>query len=366
MSLFRHKRLKKHYGLDLGNGTMKLVELIHDTRANRLQLGRFLVKATPAAAIVNGVIQDRARLTAALSEIRREFGASSLAISTALTGQSLVVRQIRVPRMPADEFRQVLQLQADRYFGMPAQRLAVDFRIIDELPDNQMSVFLVGSPRQPILELVELLRENRIQTLRVDIEPLAALRSLRLSDGVPQTAADETVLILDLGAGTSNLSIFHGDQLQLVRVIDLGGKDLTEAIARDQQVEWEEAEALKRQYGIVAGSPIHAAVDPVMQRWMNQVILSLEYYQIEHREAPIHQVALVGGGARLLGLQAALERNIGEMFTRLSLEPPEIRLGNPCAQLELTRDAELAQEQGPVLAVAIGLALGEVMADATS
>lgn len=363
MCFFRRKP-KSIIGLDVGNGAIKLVELRRDPKTKALALQRFLVRPTPPNTVENGLVKDAARLKSILRDLLKEFGARSLAVTTVLTGQNLIVRQAEVPRMSREEFQKVLQLQADNYFGMPADRLSADFQVVRELPNNRMLVFLVGSPKQPILDFAALLKDSGFMVNRVDIEPLAALRSLRMTDTLAPASTDQTTVVLDLGAGTSNLSIFQGDLLQMVRVITVAGNDLSREICTHHSVSFEQAEILKREHGVLPGSTIFESIRPTFERLLRQVSMSLEYYQIENRITPIRQVRVIGGNAKLAGLVEALAQSVAELFERLNMPAPEVALGNPCLHLEQCSNFTEAEQMGPILAVAIGLALGEVAADA--
>lgn len=364
MCFFR-KKTKSFYGLDVGNGAIKLVELVRDPKTKRVSLKRFLIRQTPLNTVENGVVKNPANLRACLRDLLKEFGARNLGVTTVLTGQNLIVRQAEVPRMSRQEFQKVLQLQADSYFGLPADRLSTDFQVVKDLPNGRMLVFLVGSPKQPILDFARLLKDSGFVVNRVDIEPLAALRSLRMTGALTETMAEETTVVLDLGAGTSNLSIFQGELLQMVRVITVAGNDLTRDIASRQQISFEQAETMKRQYGVVPDSPVYEAMRPTFERLLRQVSMSLEYYQIENRGNPIRQVRVIGGNSKLDGLLAAIISTIEDLYLRLNMPTPDVQLGNPCLHLPVEGQYMEAEQMGPVLAVSIGLALGEVAELAT-
>lgn len=366
MCFFKRKHAKKFYGLDVGNGVIKLIELRRDPYNHTISLQRYLVRPTPPDMVENGVIKDKAKLRVCIEALLKDFGMRSLSVATVLTGQNLIVRQVEVPKMPKEEFRKVLQLQADSYFGIPADELAADFYVVRDLPGNRMLVFLVGSLKQPIVDFADFLHSCGIQVDRVDIEPLAALRSLRISGALLPTLSDETTVVLDLGAGTSNLSIFQGDELQMVRVITVAGNDFTRDIVAAEKLGWEAAESLKLQYGVVPGTPIYNHILPTLQRLLHQVSISLEYYQVENRAALMRQLLVIGGNSQLIGLVEALAKNVQELFVRLEASPPKIAVGNPCAYLQVGAAADGAKELGPTLAIAIGLALGEVPVDATN
>ncbi|MGI6357385.1 MAG: type IV pilus assembly protein PilM [Bacillota bacterium] len=364
MAFFSTRR-RSIFGLDVGNGGIKLVELQQNRKNNTITLQRFLIQPTPADSIENGLVTDPARLRGALRQLLKDFGARSLAVNTVLTGQSLIVRHVEVPRMSREEFKKVLQLQADTHFGLPTDHLSIDFQIVRELPDNRMLVFLVGSPKQPILDFVDLLKESGFTAKRVDIEPMAALRSLRMTAALTPDCLDATCVVLDLGAGTSNLSIFREDLLQLVRVITVAGNDLTREIANGQGISLQQAEELKRQYGVLPDTPIYEQIRPTFQRLLRQVAMTLEYYQIENRDKPVNYLRVIGGNSKLTGLVDALAASVAELYQRLNMPVPDVALGQPRLSLHQRVNQADAEENGPILAVAIGLALGEVAADAT-
>lgn len=56
--------------------------------------------------------------------------------------------------------------------------------------------------------------------------------------------------LIDFGAGTTTVAVYSGNLLRHLVVIPLGGGNITADIAKSNQMELEEAEALKRKYGI--------------------------------------------------------------------------------------------------------------------
>ncbi len=56
--------------------------------------------------------------------------------------------------------------------------------------------------------------------------------------------------LVDFGAGTTTVAVYSGNLLRHLVVIPLGGGNITADIAKSQQVEYEEAEALKRKHGV--------------------------------------------------------------------------------------------------------------------
>lgn len=66
----------------------------------------------------------------------------------------------------------------------------------------------------------------------------------------------ENVMILDIGAGNTEIGVFHGSSFIYNNTINLGGDNITSDIAYCLNISKEEADKLKRQYGLALKSYI--------------------------------------------------------------------------------------------------------------
>ena len=66
----------------------------------------------------------------------------------------------------------------------------------------------------------------------------------------------ENVMILDIGAGNTEIGVFHGSSFIYNNTINLGGDNITSDIAYCLNISREEADKLKRQYGLALKSYI--------------------------------------------------------------------------------------------------------------
>ncbi|MBV9867731.1 MAG: type IV pilus assembly protein PilM [Abitibacteriaceae bacterium] len=99
---------------------------------------------------------------------------------------------------------------------------------------------------------------------------------------------------------------------------------------------------------------VHAIIRPLLEELAGEVRRSLEYYASRYPDTVVRHVTLIGGGAKL--------KNIDAFFTQMLGIPSTV--GNPMARL--TVDAPkltpgYADQNGPIFAVAVGLALRDVV-----
>lgn len=98
-------------------------------------------------------------------------------------------------------------------------------------------------------------------TLVENIQKCMRMAGIEIADMfiAPMTLADVLLsdsekrsgcAMVDFGAGTTTVAVYNGNLLRHLVVIPLGGNNITNDIATAHQMEFEEAEGLKRKYGI--------------------------------------------------------------------------------------------------------------------
>lgn len=99
------------------------------------------------------------------------------------------------------------------------------------------------------------------------------------------------VMLLDIGAETMNIGVFNGNKYVYTNSIPLGGKNITSDIAVVLGISNEEAERLKRQYGLALKSYIDNDTDVILNTVKNEENKIVKSSQIvEIIEARIEQM----------------------------------------------------------------------------
>lgn len=103
---------------------------------------------------------------------------------------------------------------------------------------------------------------------------------------------NDNVMVLDIGAGNTEIGIFEGNSYVYTNTIPLGGDNITNDIALVLNISEEEAEKLKRQYGLALKSFIDndndILLNTVREENRNKTIKSSEL--IEIMEARIEEI----------------------------------------------------------------------------
>jgi len=142
-----------------------------------------------------------------------------------------------------------------------------------------------------------------------------------------------------------------------VRILLMGGADITEAVAERLGVPLDQAESVKQTNGlsVVPGGadphPANRAIESTGSAFVEEVRGSLDYYMAQPGAARIGRVVLSGGGSRLTGLAERLSAS-----TRLPVES-----ARPMAVLKLGKTGLSAEQLAyvePMVTVPVGLAMG--------
>jgi len=342
-------------GLDIGTSVVRAVEL--GFGRSGIVLRRFGQVVLPDEAVVDGEVMDAEPVAACLRQLWHATGLSHKKVVLGVANQRVIVRQIELPWLPPAELRQSLPFQVTDYLPMDVTDSVLDFFPLEEGLSAEggrvVKGLLVAASRSTVLANVQCAEAAGLSVQSVDLTPFAVLRSLG-----KQTGPDvDTEALIDIGARITNIVIHRAGVPLFVRILLMGGQDVTDAVAAELAVPPGEAEAMKQHVARAGDSPLEAklrtTVNGQTQDFVDEVSGSLDYFAAANPGIRLQRLLVTGGGSRLHGV---LDRLAAE--TRLP-----VRQGDPMANLQVgdtgLDDAQLDFIR-PLAAVPVGLALGGV------
>ena len=338
-------------GLDIGTSGVRAAEL--SISKGKITLEKFGQVALPHGAVRDGEVVDPATVSAAIRALwsHTKFGSKKVIIGVA--NQKVIVRQVDLPWLPAEELKKSLAFQVSDLIPMPVEAAILDFHPLGELTgDNdtrQVRGLLVAASRDMVNLSLEAVKGAGLTPMIVDLTSFAVIRSIASVDDLG--VGTDVEAIVDIGARVTNIIVHQGGTPKFVRILLMGGQDVTDAVAERMGIQQEQAEAMKQQAGTDQPGAADAASRVIEATFVDEVRGSLDYYLASSGSAPIARLSLTGGGARLAGL--------GERLGRTTRIP--IVAGNPMSALTIGSTG-LSPEQiefvQPLAAVPVGLALG--------
>lgn len=344
-------------GLDIGTTGVRAAQLSWSKDSTKLE--RFGQIALPPGAVRDGEVVDPEAVAAALKEMWARVKFSTKKVIVGIANQKVVVRQVDLPWMPLPELRKSLAFQVADVIPIPIEQAVLDLHPLEEVTGEDGSrrqrVLLVAASRDMVAASLDALRIAGLHPQAVDLTSFAVLRSLGTPDGLGLSQSAEA--LIEVGASVTNIVVHQGGVPRFVRILLMGGADITETIADRMGVSIEQAEAVKQSSALltdpamVGGHPVNRVLEAAAATWVEEVRGSLDYYLAQPDAVRLGRVVLSGGGGLLQGLGHRLSSAI-----RVPVEPAA-----PLARLEVGR-TRLTPEQlsyvEPLAAVPVGLALG--------
>lgn len=348
-------------GLDIGTSAVRAAEVTPASAKEQTTLHRFGQVGLPYGAVVNGEVVDIDAVAAAIRQLWTSVKFSSKKVVLGVANQKVVVRQVELPWLAEKEMRKALPFQVADVIPMPVEQALLDFHSVEEIHGEDGSrmrrVMLVAAVREMVTTSVEAVRRAGLATVMVDLTPFAVLRTLAGTGGSAVDGPAEA--LVDAGASITNVVVHRGGVPRFVRILALGGGEITGAVGERLGIPFEDAEIIKQglQLSSEPGGPLtnehpaQRAFDQSAGSWVEEVRGSLDYYLAQPDAVPLSRVVLSGGGARIPGLAQRLA-----YATRLP-----VTAANPMGMVRVGRTGlspdQLAYVE-PQVVVPLGLALG--------
>lgn len=344
-------------GIDISDRSIKIAEI---ERGNSVKLRSICWSALAPNVMRRGLIQDVAVATATLQEAMQKCSpvppADRVAVVSIPETQSFV-RVLELPEMKDAEMDEAVQWAVRQHIPFDLERVYLDWQPLPEaLRAGNKRVVLVGAAQRDVIDpLLQVLDGAGLRVVALELEAQAIVRSL-----LPANSEDiRGVLIVDLGATSTNVIFFDQGVMRFTASIPMGGDDLTQTLAHSMHIQPSLAAEQKATIGVRAeGGDTDAtafALREATLTLLGRISPVVQELIAQHpSEYAIRAILLSGGSANLPGINQVF----AEVFPGIPIE-----VGNPWTNLFVAGQeyqAPLSSADATHFITAIGLALRPV------
>ncbi|PYT58146.1 MAG: pilus assembly protein PilM [Acidobacteria bacterium] len=345
MGLFGGKS-RQIVGLDIGSSSIKAVEL-KSTKAG-YELVSFGMETLAPDTVVDGAIMDAPQVANAISKIFDAQRIKSKNVATSVSGHSVIVKRVPLPLMTEDELYDRIPSEASQHIPFDIADVNLSYQLLESM-DSQMDVLLVAVKKDKILNHTNVLAQAGKTPVVVDIDAFALQNCFEVNY---EPDAGQTVALLNIGASVMNINIVRGGIPLFTRDVSVGGNQYTDALQKELDLSFEDAERLKR------GDTLPSVTDEQKQQILRSVsdILTLEiqktfdFFRATASGENIQRIVVAGGTARVPGLVDLLREEFAMPVEELN--PFRRVLINPGRHSD-----DQIRDMAPRLVIAVGLAL---------
>ena len=299
-------------GIDIG--TSKVSAVVGEVN-NFNQIEIICSTSSKCEGIKKGKIINEDKIAEALAKtIKNAEEESNLKINSAyitIPGKYATIVQNSVTKELKDKYAGISVRDVGQAIMQVRDIEVPDGKIIIDIVPNDFILSDGKATKDPVGDISQEFTLNA-QIILADKEYTRQLASifkrvgLEIDGIVPNTLAErnlvldvnelhDNVMLLDIGAGNTDIGVFEGESFIYTNTIPLGGDIITNDIALVLNISIEEADKLKRQYGLALKSFIDNDNDIILNTYKgdskNKIIKSSEL--IEIIEARIEEIFLL-------------------------------------------------------------------------
>lgn len=373
------KKKDNYLGVDIGSSSIKIVELVNFRGRPRLATYGFTEK-NPNNINESSLIFDIDEIASIISEICRKAKVSSNKAIAALPNFSVFSSIITLPEMSDKELNSAIQWEAKKIMPLPLEEVVLNWNKIEEItlssdfyknqldnnveksidisqeanpfkkifskPKKNVKILLTGANKSLIKQYIEIFKKANLNLLSLETESFALIRSL--------VGADlSNIMIIDMGASTSSITVVSKGIPVITRSLELGGLSITKAISNSLNINLERAEQFKQDLSLdseTAENSLPQTVEKAFAPILNEIRYTINLYNEVH-SSKVEKIILTGGTAMLGHLTGYLS----------SVFNINCYIGDPWAKTIYPLDLKpVLTRIGPRFSVAIGLAMKEI------
>ena len=332
-------------GIDIGYDSIKIVNL--QKKGGRNFLRSFNIISIPPKSLQQK--QEDVQKVAEAINLARNTAKPRIYEKMTVSGlpeSKVFTKIIQVPKMTDEELQNAVPYEAARHIPLPPAELYLDWQNLGEAAKNTLDILVIAAPKFLVENYLAVFQKVNLELIAIETKAIAAARATIKKD------ESQTILILDIGAEATGISIVDLGTIKFTYTIPHGGYTLTKSIVNTLKVSSQEAEKLKREAGFKKDKHPEAikAMEPVMNDILEEVNNAVKFYESRTKPArKIAEIIVCGGGA--------LTPDIAPYVAQFSAKKTNI--ANPFINIAEKSWRKLAQEQILRLTTAAGLALRE-------
>lgn len=349
-------------GVDLGSDSIKMLQL--EIVDNNLAVVAAARQAMPPEVRDQPVETRLAAAAGLVRQMLRQNPFNGRNVVLALPREIVQIKNLRMPPMPAAEMPAALAFEARNVFPFDtdtAQLRHLPAGEVRQGSETRQEVIVLAAPDEEVDRFVEQFHGSGAIISSLDVEACAVYRSIERFIRRREDETDVHVMI-DIGWRQTLVVIGRGREISFIKPIEIGGRQLHEAVARKLGISDAETRNLRHRLGEApdtagARDPVRQAVYDAMRSVVEElgreIALCLRYYSVTFRGSRPTRLRVVGGEASDSIVHALLNTAL----------PMPVEAGKPLYSVN-TSKIKPADRRGPMCewAVAFGLALKETTA----
>lgn len=349
---------KGKLGIDIGTSSIKIVELEKDGGRFALKnYGIFEFKGSGSGPgsesnkLENILKLPDSEIVWGIKEVLSKAKIRATDVVASIPSFSTFSTVIEMPYLSKEDLAKALPFEARKYIPVPLSEVVLDWSIIDISSagnagkPTSVEVFLAAVPKEETTRYQRIMQGAGLNLRALELENSALIRALLGNDISP-------TVIINIGGRSTSIVIVNRGYERVNYNYEVGGFEITKAVARSLNVSLEKAEELKKRLGMkeVDENVVNSAMKSLIDMMVFEARKTITNYE-EHKGQKVERILLVGGLANMPNFANYFQQKLGR----------EIFIGNALARVVYPDQLKpVAGELASTFSISVGLAMREI------
>lgn len=309
---------KEIVSIDIGSYETKVVE--GKVSNSNIEIGKYFSFLTPKGTYKKGYILNEKLLANTIKEelSKHKIKANNTYIS--IKSPSIFTREIKLPNVGKEEIDGILKYQLDEYLPIDIEEYVVQYRTMGKIYENSLeknNLLLIAIPKKIVEDNLNLLETLDLKPRVLDFQSNGVTKFIGYNSIINNKIDTEakTFALLDLGFENTNVTISKNSQLQVARIIEIGGDYLNNNILNFFDYNEEQLEKEKKDIKYIniideeytKENRLANIVSTSIEEIMKRIDTIFKYYTSREIGNEIHTIVLYGGLSNIKGVDKLFE-----------------------------------------------------------
>lgn len=290
-------------GVDIGTTSIKVC-LLKRTKEG-FKIHKYAKRSYEQDLLHDGTVVDGAFVAGQLKHLLNEQGIKVKAAATALSSYTVITKRVTMPFLDKETLEQSIGLEVESVIPYPLRDIYYNYYVMgaEEEKDSTMNLLIVAAKKEIVDSFMKVFSLAGLNLLVLDVDIFAVTNMVERIHGPQQFS----VVAADIGASVTNIAILKGESIEFTREILIGGRYLTNEIAKAHRVDRSEAEEKK----LVHGNEVQELVDDFVGNVSSEINKTVNFYVATKPRETVGKIYLTGGSSLVPGLKERIERETG-------------------------------------------------------
>jgi len=289
MTLFN--TVSDFFALDIGTTAIRAVQL--KGPQNQRVLVRYGSLAIDGKVAQSDSTAHRTQLANHVRELVKQAGISTKNVVVGIPSTNMFTTVVDFPKLAPKELEKTIKYQADQDIPTKIDDSKIDFAILGDSPvdSNKVEVLLASVTKKYAEGRLDMLESLGLNVIAMEPDAFA------LSRAVVSPETQEAVMVLDMGASSTDLVVLYGNNPRLVRSIPIGGSTLLKAAQQNLSVDDAQAMQFVYKFGLMQDKlegQVFKAISPSVDSLVGEIEKSIKFFGQRNKDVPISKIVVTG------------------------------------------------------------------------